>query len=160
MDQTRVARCGRRGVAVVGVRQHSPAWRGHDFGASRRCTPAYVRGFFEAWRMQTSDAQARRENGIAYPPPRSGEGDHAKHGGGASDSTLCCRCRGYTFFVLQRRRGVESEAPPTALRAVPLPAARGGKSALTQSRRTCKTHRARRAERGNCWQDANDRRSR
>ena len=80
---------------------------------------------------------ARRENGIArtFRLREAGEGGHWSSPSertvveGARDSTCWCCCR--TIIVgaelaLNRLRCVESGAPSTTLRVVPLPRYRGG----------------------------------
>src|SRR3546814_11474671 len=62
-------------------------------------------------------------------PPRNGEGDHAKHGGGAKSACLADEITRYDSVAGNAahsvQRGVSRLCPSTTLRVVPLPL-RGG----------------------------------
>jgi hypothetical protein len=79
--------CGARRARSASEWQHSPAWRGHDFGASRRCTSRLRwgrildRGFLKsvAWaNLGRSDAPRERE--CYFTSPRRGEVGRAQRG--------------------------------------------------------------------------------
>jgi hypothetical protein len=86
---------------------------------------------------QNSGAKGAARTELLAPsaPAIAGEGDHWSSRSertvveGAPDSTCWCRCRTISVgaeLALNRLHRVESCAPSTALRAVPLPRYRGG----------------------------------
>jgi hypothetical protein len=107
----------------------------HSICAFRRSASLYLFGGEHPWLsvlLQNSGAKRAARTGSLAPsaPAIAGEGDHWSSRSertvveGARDSTCCWRCKTMNVgaeLALNCLRRVESGAPSTALRAVPLP---------------------------------------
>ena len=131
-DLTESAAMRAEGSTVPDAREWSPspAWpEGRDvfllrplLGVSRATLRDWLREADEPWIDDPANEDvrfARARARHAQSSPRSGEGDHAEHGGGG-----CAGAPGPTG-IQDPAAGVRAD-PSTALRAVPLPTAWGG----------------------------------